>query len=194
MSDFNFREIVAKVHDYVGKPFNGLGTERAIDSALSSLSSVYGTSHLLGRNLFFSLVLKHNGVPYPFPNEPLISLTLVKTIVETPTVGKYRKGTVKEYINTEDYQITIRGVCINKEKAFYPVAQVALLNRMFAINEALDVFANPFLALFGIEKMVLKDIHFDEMMGKPYLQSYTITAVSDQPFFAELSERNQFIS
>ena len=194
MAEFNFREVVANEHDYVGKPFNGLGDETALDYALSSLSSVYGTSHLLGRNLFFTLVLKHKNIPYPFPNEPLISLNLVKTIVETPTVGKYRKGTVKEYINTEDYQITIRGVCVNKAKAFYPVAQVAILNKMFSINEALDVFANPFLALFGIEKIVLKDIHFDDMKGKPYLQSYTITAVSDQPFFAELTERNKIIN
>lgn len=126
------------------------------------------------------------------PNEPLISLGLTKTIVETATVGKYRKGTVKEYICTEDYSITIKGVCIDlDDPEIYPADQVGLLNDLFDINDALEVESNPFLELFGIRKIVLKDIQFDEMIGEQGVQKYTITAVSDQDFYADLNEKDK---
>jgi len=130
------------------------------------------------------------GNQYVFPNEPLMSIGLSKTIVETATVGKERKGTVKEYICTEDYSINIKGVCVNEaEPETYPAEQVAELKRMFEINDSLEVVSNPFLELFEIRNIVFKDIQFDEMAGEQGLQKFTIIAVSDQDFYADLSER-----
>ena len=191
MAEFNFKELVARAHfDYVGASFPEWLKNNKTVSILPSLKNVFG-NQLLGKKYFLQLSLKSDSEIFHFPNEPLISLSLVKTILETPTVGKYRKGTVKEYINTEDYNITIRGVCVNiEDDQAYPTDQVSLLNNMFAINESLEVVKNPFFELFGIRKVVLKEIHFDEMMGQPNLQNYTITAVSDQDFYADLIERD----
>ncbi len=195
MAKFTFRELVARAHfDYVGPAFPEWFKNNKTISVLPSLKNIFGNS-LLGKKYFLTLALKSESETFNFPNEPLVSLSLVKTIVETATIGKYRKGTVKEYINTEDYNITIRGVCINEEEdESYPYNQVQTLNKMFEINEALEVVDNPFFALFGIGKIVLKEIHFDEMMGQPNLQKYVITAVSDQDFYADLSERNKFLN
>ena len=45
--------------------------------------------------------------------------------------------------------------------------------------------------LFGIRKIVLKDIQFDEMVGEQGMQKFTITAVSDQDFYADLNEKDK---
>lgn len=192
MAEFNFKELVARAHfDYVGPTFPEWFKNNKKVFVFPSLKNTI-SGRLLGKPYFFTLKLKSDSEEFVFPNEPLITISLVKTIVETPTVGPYRKGTVKEFINTEDYNLTIRGVCINTENdEAYPADQVNELNRMFEINKALDVVSNPFLELFGIRKIVLKEKYFDEMMGQPNLQKYTITAVSDEPFFASLEEKRK---
>jgi hypothetical protein len=191
MAEFNFRELVARAHfDYVGPAFPEWFKNNKKLFVFPSLKNAF-SGRLLGKPYFFTLKLKSDTEEFVFPNEPLVSISLVKTIVETPTIGPYRKGTVKEFINTEDYNLTIRGVCINTEDdEAYPTDQVNELNKMFAINKALDVVSNPFLELFGIRKLVLKEKHFDEMMGQPNLQKYTITAVSDEDFYADLASRD----
>lgn len=195
MSKFTFRELVARAHfDYVGPAHPQWFKNNKTISVLPSLKNVFG-SQLLGKKYFLTLSLKSDTETFHFPNEPLVSLSLRKTIVETATVGQYRKGTVKEFINTEDYNITIRGVCINQlDDEKYPFSDVDNLNKMFEINDALEVVKNPFFELFGVRKIVLKEISFDEMMGQPNLQKYTITAVSDQDFYGDLNERDQFIN
>jgi hypothetical protein len=192
MAEFNFKELVARAHfDYVGPAFPQWWKNNKTLFVLPNLKNVFG-KNVLGKKYFFTLALKSDTETFAFPNEPLVSISLVKTIVETATLGRYRKGTVKEFINTEDYMLTIRGVCVNVENSeAYPTDQVQELNDMFAVNEALHVVSNPFLELFKIRKLVLKSIDFDEMMGQPNLQKYTITAVSDEDFYATLSERDR---
>jgi len=143
-----------------------------------------------GQKYFTTIALGYKGEIFDLPNEPLISFSISKTIVETATVGKLRKGPVKEYICTEDYQITIRGLCLNEDNVdAYPAEQVDLIRRMFEVNDALEVVNNPFLELFEIRKLVIKDLQFDEMVGQQGMQKYTIAAVSDQDFYADLKEK-----
>lgn len=159
---------------------------------MPSLENV-GYGLLLGKPYFQELKVEYQGREYIFPNEPLISLSLSKTIVETATVGKERKGTVKEYICTEDYNITIKGVCMNyapEERDVYPTEQVQELQELFEINDKVNVVGNLFLLLFGIKSIVLKDIEWEEMVGEQGMQKYTITAISDQDFYADLNEKN----
>ena len=142
---------------------------------------------------FQTLKVSYKGEQFVFPNEPLISLSLAKTIVETATVGKERKGTVKEYICTEDYTLSIKGICVNEDiekRDEYPTEQVQELQRLFEINDSINVENNPFLELFGIRRIVLKSIDWSEMAGQQGLQKYSITAVSDQDFYADLTEKN----
>lgn len=192
MATFDFKEIVARAaFDYIGPHFPDWWKKNGYKLELPDLLNING-SQLMGNKYFLQLKLSFNGQNYELPNEPLISLGLSKTIVETATVGKYRKGTVKEYICTEDYQITIKGVCVDDEdlKA-YPAKQVALINDLFAINDSLEVVSNVFFELFGIRKIVLKDLQFEDMAGEAGMQKYSITAVSDQDFYADLNEQDK---
>ena len=191
MAEFDIKELVAKAHfDYVGPAFPewwGKNKKLFVFPNLNRVASEY----LNGNTPYFvPVTLSYKNEKFPLPNEPLVSLSLAKTIVETATVGKDRKGTVKEYITTEDYKISFRGVCFNEEDIEdYPSEQVKALNKLFNIDDALEVESNPFLELFGIRSIVLKDIQFDEMAGQQGMQRYTISAASDQDFYADLSER-----
>lgn len=193
MAEFDFKELVARAHfDYVGPAFPLWWKNNKTKFVFPNLMGI-GRELILGGRYFTTLkVADKEGNQYLFPNEPLLSISLAKTIVETATVGKERKGTVKEYICTEDYNINIKGVCINEnDPEIYPAEQVASLKRMFEINDSLEVISNPFLELFEIRNIVLKDIQFDEMAGEQGLQKFTITAVSDQDFYADLTEREK---
>lgn len=189
MAEFDFKEVTARaLFDYVGPSFPQWWKKNKDLLVLPDLSNL-GSNLQKGGKYFSQLTLGYEGENYKLPNEPLIQLALAKTIVETPTVGKQRKGTVKEYINTEDWQVVIRGVCVDAQNPNnYPSEQVAVLNELLEINDALEVVGNKFLAFFGIEKLVFKNIDFDEMAGQQGLQKYKITAVSDQGFFADLIE------
>lgn len=177
--ELNIKELVAKAHfDYVGPAFPQWWGQNKTKFVLPSLTGI-ASSLLLGGAYFQTLKVAYKGEQFIFPNEPLISMSLAKTIVETATVGKERRGTVKEYICTEDYALTIKGVCVNEildRRDEYPAEQVQELQKMFEINDSLEVVNNPFLELFGIRNIVLKDIQWEEMAGQQGLQKYTITA------------------
>lgn len=191
--ELSIKELVAKAHfDYVGPAFPQWWGQNKTKFVLPSLMGI-GSEILLGRPYFQTLKVSYNGEQFVFPNEPLISLGLTKTIVETATVGKERKGTVKEYICTEDYTLSIKGICMNEapeRRNEYPSEQVQELQRLFEINDSVNVENNPFLELFGIRRLVFKSIDWEEMAGQQGLQKYSITAVSDQDFYADLSEKN----
>lgn len=192
--EFDFKELVAKAHfDYVGPAFPSWWSKNKTKFVLPSLTNV-SRDLLMGGKYFQTLKLSYKGQQFIFPNEPLISLSLAKTIVETATVGKERRGTVKEYICTEDYQINIRGICINTDSDTedqYPAEQVQELHKMYEINDSLEIINNPFLMLFDVKNIVLKNLEFEEMAGQQGLQKYTISAVSDQDFYADLAEKQK---
>ena len=190
--EFDIKELIAKAHfDYVGPAFPKWWATNKTKFILPSLSKI-GAGLLLGGQYFQTLKVAYKGEQFVFPNEPLISMSIAKTIVETATVGKERKGTVKEFINTEDYVLNIRGVCVNPDYPDeYPTEQVQELQRLFEINDSVEVMNNLFLELFGIKNLVLKNIEWNEMAGQQGLQVYTVNAVSDSDFYADLAEKSK---
>lgn len=192
MAEFNIKEILIRAaFDYVGPHFPQWWKKNKTRYDLPDLS-VINSKQLLGAKYFMQLKLSYKGQIYMLPNEPLVSIGLSKTIVKTVTVGKYKKGSVKEYINTDDYIISIKGVCVDKyDPEVYPSDQVKALDELVNISDALQVEENAFFELFGIRSIVIEDIQFDEMIGESGMQRYTIKAISDTDFFADLNEKDQ---
>lgn len=192
-NEFNLRELTARAFfDYVGPQFPAWFKLNKARFVLPSLKNISEQKSKGGQYFMTLKVQDKNGAETLFPNEPLVSFDLAKTIIETPTVGQSRIGTVKEYITTEDWQIVIQGLCINEDDIdLYPAKQVEELNRLFQKNEALEVQSNKLFTLFGISNIVLKDISYDPMPGQEGIQKYEIKAVSDQDFFAELDEKKR---
>lgn len=190
--EFDLRKLTAKAFSYVGPNFPAWYGENKKTLVLPSLKGI-GRGLLNGKPYFQTLKVFHKSEgEMLFPNEPLISIGLTKTIVETATVGKDRKGSVKEYITTEDYTLRIRGLCFNpRTPQEYPSDQVSAIEKIFQVNDSLTILENPFLELFDIGKIVLKDIDFEDMAGMPGMQKYTISAVSDQDFYADQKEKEK---
>ena len=191
MADIDLRELTYRIfYDYIGPSFPEWWKKNKKFFDLPDLRGI-NSEQMKGGKYFMQLKLSYKGQIFELPNEPLISIGLAKTIVKTATVGKHRKGSVKEYICTEDEVITIKGVCVNlDEPGLYPADQVALLKELFDINDALEVESNAFFELFGVRKLVIEDIKFDEMVGESGLQSYTISAIGDQDFYADLNDKD----
>lgn len=195
--ELSIQELTALAHlSYIAAPypdFGGLKKDALKRKAQSyNLHDVYNVDQqaALGRPYFMTLAVQNGEETRWFPNEPLVSISRKKTIVETATVGENRTGTVKEYICAEDYEIDIKGVIIGDDDS-YPAEEVKNLNDLFNLKGTLEIQKNPFFELFGIQRIILKTISFDEMVGKQSIQKYTIKAVSEEPFFAELENRKK---
>lgn len=192
MANIDLRELTIKIlFDYIGPNFPEWWKKNKKKFELPDLRGI-NSDQVKGGKYFMRLKLSHKGQVFELPNEPLISISFTKTIVKTATVGKKRRGTVKEFITIDDEVINIKGVCINVENPdLYPADQVALLKELFDINDALEVESNAFFELFGVRKLVIEDLKLDEMTGESAgLQTYSITAISDQDFYADLSEKD----
>lgn len=120
------------------------------------------------------------------PNEPSISIASRKNIVETALVGSKRRGTVKELISIEDWQVTIRGIAINyASKEYYPEDIVKGLVDLYERNEALEVQC-ALTRLLGIYRLVIRDFSLPEMIGIQHAQAYQFTCTSDEDFILEI--------
>ena len=100
-----------------------------------------------------------NGIEIP---NAVISIRGKKTIVETPMVG--RKGTVKELISVDDYEIRIAGVALDND---FPDRQISELNELYNVKE---------------DKVVIKSMDFAEMRGCETAQVFTMELVTDRSF------------
>ncbi len=139
----------------------------------------------LGSNLWD---INAKGIPYFLPVEldgiklpnTLISISSKKRIIETPLIG--RKGTVKELINIEDYEIMIRGVIVDEGISF-PEEMIMNLEELYDKNEAVSLkCALTDIFLQEDDSVVIKSIRFPEMKGIEHAQAYEISCVSDMDF------------
>lgn len=120
------------------------------------------------------------------PNEPSISISSRKNIIETALAGSTRRGTVKELIAIEDWQITIRGIALNfNSLTVYPEDQVKALRDLYEQNAALTINC-ALTSLMGIYRIVIKEFSLPEMIGIQHAQAYQFTCVSDEDFILEL--------
>ena len=90
MGTFDIKKLVAKAHfDYIGPAFPEWWKNNKTKFVLPNLLSVGFVKP--GQKYFTTLTLGYGKERFALPNEPLMSFSIAKTIVETPTVGKYRK-------------------------------------------------------------------------------------------------------
>lgn len=192
MAEFNIKQLLVRASlDYIGPAFPEWWKKNQSRYKLPDLLGI-NAKQLLGYKYFMTLKVSYKGEQFLFPNEPIISIGMSKTIVKTATVGKKKKRSVKEYITTDDEVITIKGVCIDlDDPEKYPADQVKMLNDLFEINDAVDIEDNAFFELFGIRKIVIEDLQWDEMIGESGMQKYTIRALGDDDFFADLNEKDK---
>lgn len=113
---------------------------------------------------------------------PLAVMTVSgkKTIIETALTGA--KGTVKELISVDDFNISIAGMLYNAE-GVYPEDQIREFMELYNTNESVHlVSAFTDMVLGYSDQVVIKSISFPPMPGCEEMQAVKIECVSDAPF------------
>lgn len=193
ISTFNIGELLLNFIGYKGVPYPGgflsrtpgkygadeyaYSGEPASEKTSSDFGSTLRKKDAQGRWYFMPIVLEHKGTEYEIPNA-VISIRGKKSIVETAMVG--RKGTVKELISVDDYEIRIAGVCLDVD---FPDQQINALNELYNINESVTLkCALTDIFLDEEDKVVIKSIDFAEMKGCETAQVFTMELVTDRSF------------
>ena len=193
VSQFNLGDMLLNVIGYKGLPYPGgfipdapgkhkadgyeYPGEQASEKTSSDFGSTLRKKDAQGRWYFMPIALEHKGTEYEIPNA-VISIRGKKSIVETAMVG--RKGTVKELISVDDYEIRIAGVCLDVD---FPDQQINALNELYNINESVTLkCALTDIFLDEEDKVVIKSIDFAEMKGCETAQVFTMELVTDRSF------------
>ena len=107
-----------------------------------------------------------------------------KNIVETPMVG--RKGSVKELISIDDYEIKLVAVLENAN-GDYPEQEMQELVRLWEINETVEIHSALTSYFLGKDlNVVIKAIEPISVEAQEDIQAFNMTLVSDSPFELEL--------
>lgn len=98
-----------------------------------------------------------------------------------------REGTVKELISTDDFRISIRGLCVGTESQ-WPEDDITALQKIYAENKSHSI-ACPLTDIFlikpkreGSDKVVINDLEIMETRGFKNVVGYRMELTSDNPF------------
>jgi hypothetical protein len=150
-------------------------------------TSGYWGQRMLEQNLF----LENADGEMIIIDEAIITLTQKKNIVSTSIIGG--KGTVKEFITSEDIEIKISAALVALDDAGniideYPEEGVRALRKILDSEGTISTrnTNNPnqtskFLAMFDIDRIVITDYSITDM-GYSNRQEISIDAVSDYDY------------
>lgn len=175
--DGNYSGIQQNADILVSDNVQGLGIKTNGGFSIRELNKISA----LGYRFIMPVGFKIDGKLYQLPWEPVMSISSKKTIVETPLSGNTRRGTVKEIINAEDYEISLSGICYDHTHTGYPIDQVELLKTLDDYLGSMEIISG-LTDLFDIKKVVVKSLSLPAMQGKPYAQNYGMELVSDEDF------------
>lgn len=130
----------------------------------------------MGRVYFMPVYIetKNYGIEIP---AAAISIKGKKNIVETPLTG--RRGSVKELVSVDDYEITIHGVIISDDEN-YPEESVQMFRDLYETNESVKLIcALSELVLQPDDRIVIKSIEWPPVGAVENAQIIKMTAVTD---------------
>lgn len=127
---------------------------------------------------------RRNGGFNAFRIDPvLIEVSMHKTVVRTPRNGA--KGSIKEIICMDDYDIRISGFIDSQTLNKYPKTDVGIFNSYMTAPVPIRIHSK-FLDVFGIQNMVVMECKFPQKEGMRNLQYFEINAISDDDLIIQL--------
>ena len=109
-----------------------------------------------------------------------IKVTQSNTIVSTALVN--RRGSVKEYIQANDYKIYIKGSVIADSINAFPINEMVTLKKILELAGTVTVHSK-YLELFGITKMALISVDYDQTTSNyANALSFIINFESDEDY------------
>lgn len=122
--------------------------------------------------------VKEVELPYP-----VLSYQSRKRIVETPLTE--RTSTVKEYICTDSYELTVRGYLVGKNGEL-PEADLIAITDLYGVQGSLEI-RNVITDILLVrpdskDNVIITSYRKPEMRGVKHVLEYEFTMVSDAPF------------
>jgi len=120
---------------------------------------------------------------FEFPLATIVDISRPKNITKTPTIGA--NGTVKEIFGFDDAKISIRGLCLNDESRQTEKKAIEQKQALWKLNEiagSLEILKGKIFTNLEITNIVMEDIQFSAVQGKPDVIQFEIPATSDIPF------------
>lgn len=158
----------------------GFGMEYRVPEIPQKKQQTALGSPLWGKNslgITYFMPVELDGIELP---NTLINISGKKNIVETSLVGQ--RGTVKELINIEDYEIMIRGIVVDDQNSF-PDEFIMKLQELYEKNESVALkCALTDIFLQEDDSVVIRSIRFPEMRGVEHAQAFEIECMSDPVF------------
>ncbi|MFT3750968.1 MAG: DUF6046 domain-containing protein [Agriterribacter sp.] len=147
-----------------------------------------------GVDIWFPVRFYNPGDSTPIEYLPytVVRVTGKKTIVKTPVM--YRKGTVKEQYNIDDYSISIKGFLIG-ENGEFPEQDMDSLKDLFELKRGIQIdnaitnifLSDPGLSRFEQNRVVIESLDFPEVEGgRINVKPFNMQLVSDFVFTLEL--------
>jgi hypothetical protein len=120
---------------------------------------------------------------FEFPLATIVDFERKKNIVITQTIGGL--GSVKETMGLDDWNINIRGVIVFDESR---QRQKTVHEQQYALDRLNEIVGSIGVSgkIFGdryINHIVIQDLKYSAVQGKPGLVQYEINALSDEEFF-----------
>ena len=154
-----------------------------------------GTVSMLGTPVFgdisfegglYNIYNKYTGVveqarygQYTLPYSCIVDFSRQNNVITTPVLGS--TGTVKEIYGIGDWDITIRGIAFNNDKAGNSAHEQ--INHLIAwsnLCDSIEVGGSVFLSKL-INRIVIKNIDIQPIEAKWNVIPFIIEAMSDEP-------------
>lgn len=163
------------IFGYVGLPFPAGDINI---SPVVGIDNVLDRADLLGRPI--QMPVRIAGV---LIEHAILSISGRKTIVQTALAGSSLRGTVKELIGTDDYEINIVAVLVG-ENGEFPQDKLTEIRELFERSETLTIEC-ALTHLFNVQKIVLTALDVNEVRWHE-AQPISLRAISDDDFIVEL--------
>lgn len=111
----------------------------------------------------------------------IIEANLARTVVTTQVSG-YNGGTIKEFINNGDWNITIRGFVSSNYADVYPEEDTRLLQLYSKAPVSLEVTSRFLNTYLDINNIVITGLNLFQQQGLRNIQYFEMSALSDTPF------------
>jgi hypothetical protein len=129
----------------------------------------------------FGEVVSDTYADFDLPAATLVNFRRAKTISKTKASAA--KGTVKELFGFDDWKIDVRGFCLadtSHATAKTAREQKIILNEWDAIVDSIQVVSELFDD-FDISHLVIEEIQFHQLKGKPGVIPFSLKCSSDEP-------------
>lgn len=194
---FDLKDIFKQVHGYVPAHIDSLPNSISLGQSNAQITPVtkkttnlygqplWGSSDLLGHEVFCPVTIEVDGKDYVFPFA-VIGISRTKTVVMTEM--SELNGSVKEVIGNKDYDITIKGFVIGDYDQF-PDDKLKMLNDIFEQNQTVrlkSAFSDIFL--HKNDKVLILKMDIPEKPKVIGVRDFALQMVSDGVFNLYVNE------